>query len=49
MVIGRGGALLKQVGIAVREQLREGAFLELFVRIDPEWQHKPAAVRRLGY
>lgn len=49
MVIGRRGSLLKQVGEAVRHQLREGAFIELFVRVDPEWQHKPAAVRRLGY
>ena len=49
MVLGRRGSLLKQVGEAVRHQLREGAFIELFVRVDPEWQHKPAAVRRLGY
>ncbi len=49
MVIGRGGLILKEVGEAVRHQLREGAYIELFVRIDPEWQHKPASVRRFGY
>jgi GTPase len=49
MVIGRGGLILKEVGEAVRHQLREGAYVELFVRVDPEWQHKPASVRRFGY
>jgi GTP-binding protein Era len=31
MVIGKGGSVLKAVGTAVREQLRAGAFIELFV------------------
>jgi len=48
MVIGRGGAVLKEVGIAVRTQLRDGAFLELFVKVDKDWQRRPAALDRLG-
>ena len=48
MVIGRGGAVLKEVGTAVRTQLRDGAFLELFVKVDKDWQRRPAALDRLG-
>ncbi len=42
MVIGRGGSLLKAVGIAVRSQLPEGAYLQLAVRVDRNWQRRPA-------
>lgn len=49
MVIGKGGLLLKEVGIAVRRQLPEGIFLELRVRVDPDWQRRPDRVERLGY
>jgi GTP-binding protein Era len=49
IVIGKGGAVLKQVGIAVREQLPEGAYLELFVKVDKDWQRRPKALERLGY
>jgi len=49
MVIGRGGALLKEVGTAVREQLPPGAFVELRVRVDKHWQQHPDAIERLGY
>jgi GTP-binding protein Era len=49
MVIGKGGLLLKEVGIAVRAQLPEGAYLELRVRVDPDWQRRPDRVERLGY
>jgi GTP-binding protein Era len=49
IVIGRGGAILKEVGTRVREQLAPGAYLELFVRVDKDWQHRPKALERLGY
>ncbi len=49
MVIGRGGTVLKAVGAAVRAQLPPGAYLELFVTVDPDWQRRPARVERLGY
>ncbi len=49
MVIGKRGAVLKEVGIRVREQLPEGAFLELRVRVDQDWQRRPERVERLGY
>jgi GTP-binding protein Era len=49
IVIGRKGAVLKEVGTAVRKQLPEGAYLELFVRVDKNWQRRPQALERLGY
>ena len=49
MVIGRRGAVLKQVGSAVRAQLDDGAYLELVVKVDPDWQRRPRSLERLGY
>ena len=48
IVIGKGGEVLKQVGTNVREQLEEGAFLELVVKVEPDWQRRPHALDRLG-
>jgi GTP-binding protein Era len=49
IVIGRGGSVLKAVGSAVRAQLPPGAYLELFVKVDKDWQRRPEALQRLGY
>ncbi len=49
IVIGHKGQVLKEVGIAVREQLPEGAYLELVVKVDKDWQSRPTAMERLGY
>ncbi len=49
IVIGRGGSVLKEVGTRVRAQLPPGAYLELFVKVDPGWQSRPKALERLGY
>ncbi len=49
IVIGRGGSVLKQVGQRARAQLRDGAYLELAVKVDPDWQRRPKALDRLGY
>ena len=49
IVIGKKGEVLKQVGTAVREQLPPGAYIELAVKVDKDWQRKPAALERLGY
>lgn len=49
MVIGRGGELLKNVGQEVRKQLPKGAFLELHVTVDKDWQQRPDRLERLGY
>ncbi len=49
IVIGRGGAVLKQVGTAVRAALPEGAYLDLHVKVDKNWQRRPEKLTRLGY
>ncbi len=49
IVIGRNGSVLKAVGTAVREQLPPGAFIELFVKVDKDWQRRPKSLDRLGY
>jgi len=48
IVIGHKGAVLKQVGTAVRAQLDEGAYLDLHVRVDKDWQRRAKALERLG-
>lgn len=47
MVIGKAGSVLKSVGIEVRKQMPDGAFLELFVVVDKDWQHRADRVERL--
>jgi GTPase len=49
IVIGKGGAVLKEVGSRVRNQLEPGAFVELVVKVDKDWQSRPRALERLGY
>ncbi len=49
IVIGKKGSVLKQVGIEVRKQLPDGVYLELFVKVDKDWQRRPQALERLGY
>ena len=49
IVIGRKGSVLKEVGTKARAQLPDGVFLELFVRVDKDWQRRPGALDRLGY
>lgn len=49
IVIGKGGSTLKDVGTRVRRQLPEGAFLELVVNVDKNWQQNRTAIERLGY
>jgi GTPase len=49
MVIGKGGRVLKEVGIAARAQLPEGCFLELRVVVEPNWQSRDDVLDRWGY
>jgi GTP-binding protein Era len=49
IVIGKRGQVLKEVGTAVREQLPEGTYLELQVKVDKDWQRHPKAMERFGY
>lgn len=49
IVIGKGGNVLKAVGVAVREQLPAGSYLDIHVKVDREWQRRPKSLDRLGY
>lgn len=49
IVVGHKGEQLKQVGIAVREQLPKGAYLDLHVTVDKNWQRRPGSLDRLGF
>lgn len=49
IVIGKGGSVLKAVGTAVRGQLEPGAYVELFVKVDKDWQRRAKSLDRLGY
>jgi GTP-binding protein Era len=49
IVIGKKGSVLKSVGIEVRKQLPKGAFLELQVKVDKDWQRHDPTLDKLGY
>ncbi|HEX4161641.1 MAG TPA: GTPase Era [Acidimicrobiales bacterium] len=49
IVIGKGGEVLKEVGIAVRQQLPEGTYLDLHVKVERRWQNREEMLDRLGY
>jgi GTPase len=53
IIVGRGGAKIKEIGTASRLELekRFGAkvFLELFARVEKNWSKDTRALRRLGY
>jgi GTP-binding protein Era len=53
IVIGKGGARLKSIGTAARQELEEvlGAkvFLELFVHVEKDWSEKDQRLDRFGY
>ena len=49
IVIGHKGENLKRVGAEVRKQLSDGAYIELQVNVDKNWQKRPDEIERLGY
>jgi GTPase len=49
IVIGKGGSVLKAVGTEVRKSLAPGAYLELAVKVERNWQRRPASLDRLGF
>tara|TARA_B100000214_G_C23954384_1_gene622058 strand:+ start:734 stop:1609 length:876 start_codon:yes stop_codon:yes gene_type:complete len=49
IVIGHKGENLKRVGTEVRKQLTDGAYIELQVNVDKNWQKRPDEIERLGY
>ncbi len=53
IIIGAGGRMLKKIGTAAREDMEsifgEKVFLQLFVKVKPDWRNKAAMLRTLGY
>ncbi len=53
IVIGRGGKMLKRVGINARKDLEtffgKKIFLELFVKVEEDWRNKEKILRLFGY
>ena len=52
ILIGKRGAMLKEIGTEAREELEKilgcKIFLELFVRVDPGWTQDPNALSEMG-
>ena len=53
ILIGKGGAQIKEVGMASRKRIEEltekKVHLELFVRVTPSWKDMPRQLSELGY
>ncbi len=49
IVIGKGGEVLKAVGMAVRRALPAGTYLDLHVTVERRWQNRAEMLDRLGY
>jgi len=53
IIIGAAGAQLKQLGAAAREQIEQlvdsKVFLELWVKVEPNWRRDPQLLRQFGY
>ncbi len=53
IVIGKGGRMLKQIGAAARQEIERlvgtKVYLELWVKVLPNWRKDEAMLRRLGY
>ena len=53
ILIGKGGSMLKTIGRGARLQMQKlingPVFLELFVKVVPDWRCKPARLAQLGY
>jgi GTP-binding protein Era len=49
IVVGKGGSVLKAAGTAARAQLPPGAYLDLIVRVERDWQKRMDVIERLGY
>ena len=53
IVIGRAGAMIKQIGIRARREIEKlvgrKTHLELWVKVEPKWSKRPRRMRDLGY
>jgi GTP-binding protein Era len=53
IVIGDGGARIRQIGMTARAKIETlidaKVYLDLWVKVLPNWRRDPAALRRFGY
>ena len=53
ILIGKGGAMLKKVGTQARKDIEtffgKKVFLELFVKVEPNWRNRENKLRAFGY
>ena len=53
IIIGRGGAKLKQVGIEARKDIEQffgkKVMLELYVKVEKDWRNRDNKLRAFGY
>ena len=53
IVIGKGGSALKRVGTAARIEMEDffqkKVFLQIFVKVDPNWREDRKELRKFGY
>jgi GTP-binding protein Era len=53
ILIGRQGSALKRVGTQARKDMEnffeKKVFLQLFVKVNPDWRENPNQLRQFGY
>ena len=53
IIIGKGGAALKKTGTAARIEMEDffqkKVFLQLLVKVDPDWRESRRELRKFGY
>lgn len=53
MVIGKGGAMIREIGTSARKgleaMLEQRVHLDLRVKVEPKWSKKPGRLKALGY
>ncbi len=53
IVLGKRGAMIKDIGAQAREELEQmlecKVFLELWVKVTPKWRKQPSRLREFGY
>lgn len=53
ILIGKGGSMLKRVGIEARKDIEtffgKKVFLELFVKVEPNWRNRENKLKSFGY
>ncbi len=53
IVVGRGGAVIKRIGVAARREIEVlvggKVYLGLWVKVEPRWTRRPKRLKSLGY